>query len=113
MWGVSNSGDSYFLAQDSSVENSLFSSVPPFYLLLLLFLQSSHYPLPSCLPTVPHPILPPPVSSRMSPPHQLNTQSKPPHSLGPRVSRGLGTSSLTEASQGSSLLYICREPHIS
>ena len=33
--------------------------------------------------------------------------TRPPHSLGPQVSQGLGASSLTEATPGSYLLYKC------
>ena len=40
---------------------------------------------------------------------QTPTPARPPHSLGPQVSQGLGAASLTEARPGSPLLYMCLE----
>jgi hypothetical protein len=62
------------------------------------------YPL-----TIPHPT--PPASclqEDVSP-----TSTKPPHSLGPQDSQGLGESSLTESRPSCPLLYMYRGPHIS
>lgn len=76
-------------------------------LLLLHFLHFSHYPLPrltsssSSYNSSSHP-----ASKRIFP----CSPTRPPHSLGPQVSRGLGKDSLTETSPGSPLLYMCQCP---
>ena len=80
-----------------------YGSICILLLLLLNFLQSSHCSLPIYSLTVYYPILPP------SSPHlQENDPSptRPPHSLKPQVSWGLGSSSPTEARPGSPLLYM-------
>jgi hypothetical protein len=59
--------------------------------------------------TVPHTIPPSPIS-KMPP---LSDPTRPPNSLGPQVSWGLGVSSLTESRPSSPLLYMCWGPHTS
>ena len=65
-------------------------------------------PLLFCPLTVPHPI-PPPLSPRGC---RSTHPTRPPHSLEPQVSQGLGASSLTATGPGSPLLYMCQGPHI-
>ena len=83
----------------------------------LLFIYSFFYtpdfiPLPVHPLTVPHPIPRPhtPLSTWMSPP-PTPYPTRPLNSLGPPVSWGLGTSSLTEPRPSSPLLYVCWGPH--
>lgn len=59
-------------------------------------------------PIVPHPI-PPPFIPIVPTPHP----SRPPHSLWPPVSWGLGASSVIESRSSIPLLYMCWWPHIS
>ena len=66
------------------------------------FIQPSHYLLLVCPSTAPHPI-----SSLVS--KMFSIPARPPHSLGPQASGGLGASSPTEARPGSPLLYMCWE----
>lgn len=76
------------------VYNALWSflcqPLAPFY--YFYFLQFSHCPLPVCPPTVPHPIPPTLCVQEDVPP----TPARPPCSLGPQVSQGLGSSSPTK-----------------
>ena len=77
------------------------------FFITFIFLQSSHCPPPG-----------PPShcsSSHSSSPclQEDGPSVRPPHSLGPQVSQGLGTSSATEARLGNSLLYMCQRPWIS
>jgi len=58
--------------------------------------------------TVLHPIPPPPMP-RGCPNNHHSTRSS--HSLGPQISQGLGTPSLTESRPSSPLLYMCQGPH--
>jgi hypothetical protein len=72
-----------------------------YFIYLLLTLCSS---FSSSTPT-PHPIRSPPCIREGTPPHQT--------SLFPGASRGLGTSSPTEARLGRPLLHICQRPQTS
>lgn len=75
-----------------------------------LFLQASHYPILVHLLTVPHPIPPSPHAPAQSPRGWLHP-TRPPHSLGPQVSWGLGAP--CESWPGSPLLHMCWGPLIS
>ena len=65
-------------------------------LLLLLLFHPFYHPVtpPVCPPTVPH-LISPPLSPRCP---QAPHPTRPPHSLEPQASQGLGISSLTSQS---------------
>jgi hypothetical protein len=82
-------------------------------IIMFIYLQFSHY-------------LPPGLSSHSSlshssshclqeevPTHHPLHPARPPHSLGPQVSQGLGESSPTEARPNSPLLNMCHGPQTS
>ena len=77
--------------------------------LLLLFFQSSHYPVPGLPPHSFSAHLLPLISKTLSPvPTPALTCPALQVSMGPQVSRGLGESSLIEIRPGSPLLYMCQ-----
>jgi len=81
---------------------------------LTLFYSPVYIPFPVCPLTFPHPISPysPPQSPRGWP-NLHSHPTRPHHSLGPRVSWGLGDSLVTKFRPINLLLYMCWEPQIS
>ena len=93
----------YYLVCDYIAFSSIFN------VNYFVYLHSSHCPCSVLPPTVPHPVLFPPVFKRMYLPPSI----RPSNSLGSQVFLGLCASSLTESKPGSHLLYMCWGPHTS
>jgi hypothetical protein len=89
----------FILSYISHILLYLFLNIFPFSLFFIFFLQSSHYLPPVLLSESFSSHFSSPVSKRMSPPPLPTAPhpTRPPHSVGPQVSQGLGASSLTEA----------------
>ena len=78
----------------------------PFLKIIFIVLYCAFtVPLPFCSSAAPHPIPPHPSTREFLPsPHPY---TRPPQSLGPQVSQGLGESSLIGARSGRPLLCMC------
>ena len=77
-----------------------------------LFLPSRYYHPPRSPANCPTPLTSSTHLHKDVPPTPSHP-TRPPHSLGPQISWGLGLSSLIEPKTSSPLLYMCWEPHIS